>query len=93
MAICWESAVPLAFHLLCFISVQFLLYVSLSHLVFGAGCGIRLVRFLIIAFLSTLYLNTLTFRVNARLTIRLFGVNFTNLLRIYVTSFFHFYVI
>ena len=29
-----------------------LLYVSLSHLVFGAGCGIRLYRFLIIAFLS-----------------------------------------
>ena len=30
------------------------LYVSLSHLVFGAGCGILLYGFLIIAFLSTL---------------------------------------
>ena len=28
---------------------------SLSHLVFGAGCGIRLYRFLIIAFLSAQY--------------------------------------
>ena len=36
-----------------FILVPSLLYVSLSHLVFGAGCGLRLYRFLIIAFLST----------------------------------------
>ena len=38
---------------LCF--VPFSLYVSLSHLVFGAGCGIRLFRFLIIAFYLLLY--------------------------------------
>ena len=31
------------------------MYVSLFHLVFGAGCGIRLYRFLIIAFLSTFH--------------------------------------
>ena len=32
---------------------------SLSHLVFGAECGIRLCRFLIIASLPTLYVNNL----------------------------------
>ena len=32
---------------------------SLSHLVFRAGCGVRLYRFLIIAFLSTLYLHNM----------------------------------
>ena len=37
-----ERAVPLAFHLCCFY----------FRLVFRAGCGIRLYRFLIIAFLS-----------------------------------------
>ena len=30
------------------------MYVSLSHLMFGAGCGIRFFRFLITAFLSSL---------------------------------------
>ena len=40
---------PLVFSLVLFL-VQSLLYVSLSHLVFGAGCGIRLYRFLAIAF-------------------------------------------
>ena len=52
-----ERAVPLAFHLCCFNFSPALvvceLYVSLSQLVFGAGCGVRLYRFLIIAFLST----------------------------------------
>ena len=39
-----------------FICVVLILEPSyLSHLVFGAGCGIRLYRVLIIAFLSTFY--------------------------------------
>ena len=54
MAICWERALPLAFHCVGFILVSSQLYASLSHLVFWAGCGIRLYRFLILAFLSTL---------------------------------------
>ena len=54
MAICWERAVPLAFHLCCFyFSVDLVVRVPF-HLVFGAGYRIRLYRFLIIAFLSTL---------------------------------------
>ena len=61
MAICWERADPLAFHLYCFFfSAVFKLYVSLSHFEFGAECAIRLHRFLIIAFLFTLYMR-LTF--------------------------------
>ena len=52
---CKFLIVPLAFHLRCFLFlVPSYLYVSLSHLVFGAGCGIRLYRFLIIAVLSTI---------------------------------------
>ena len=41
-------------HFICVVLIvaSSLLYVFLSHLVFGAGCGIRLYRFLIIAFLS-----------------------------------------
>ena len=55
VAICWERAVPLAFHLCCFsFLVPSQLYVSFSNLVFWAGCGIVLYRFLIVAFLSTL---------------------------------------
>ena len=38
------------------ILVQSQLYVSLSHLVFWAGCGIRLCRFLIIAFCYLLFI-------------------------------------
>ena len=54
----WPSAgkelSPWLFTCVVFILVPSWLYVSLSHLVFGAGCGIRLYRFLIIAFLYTL---------------------------------------
>ena len=50
MAICWESAVLLAFHFCCFNFSAILVVRVLSHLVFGAGFGIRLYRFLIIAF-------------------------------------------
>ena len=48
-----ERAAPLAFHLCCFYLVPSELWVSLSRLVFRAGCGFRLYRFLI-AMLSTL---------------------------------------
>ena len=54
VAICWKRAVPLAFWLftcVVFIFSAVLVVVSHSHLVFGAGCGIRLYRFPIIAFL------------------------------------------
>ena len=54
MAICWERAVPLAFHLYCFYFSAVLIVGVPSRLVFRAGCGIRLYRFLIIAFLSIL---------------------------------------
>ena len=50
----WKELSLLALHLCCFNFSAVLLYVSLSHLVFGARCGIRLYRFLIIAFLSTM---------------------------------------
>ena len=53
MAICWERAVPLAFHLCCFYFSAVLAVGVPFRLVFWAGCGIRLYRFLIIAFLST----------------------------------------
>ena len=53
MTICWEKAVPLAFHLCCFY-FSAVLIVSLSRLMFKAGCGIRLYRFLITAFSSAL---------------------------------------
>ena len=58
MAICWERAVTLAFHLCCFyFSVVLIVGVSFPLGVKGrAGCGIRLYRFLIIAFLSTLWI-------------------------------------
>ena len=56
MAICWECAVPLAFHLCSFCFSAVLVGRVLSHLEFGTGCGILLYRFLIIAFLSTLVL-------------------------------------
>ena len=50
MAICWERAVPLAFHLCCFyFSVVLAVRVPFPFGV-GAGCGIPLYRFLIIAF-------------------------------------------
>ena len=52
----WPSVrvVPLAFHLCCFYFSAVLIVGVVSRLVFGAGFGIRLYRFLIIAFLSTL---------------------------------------
>ena len=42
MVICWERAVSLVitFHLCCFSSVPSQLLVSLSRLVFRAGCGL-----------------------------------------------------
>ena len=46
----FKRAVPLALYLCCFYFSAVLLYVSLSRLVFRAGCGIRLYWFLIIAF-------------------------------------------
>ena len=54
MADCWEGAVLLAFHL-CYFYFSAALIVDVPF-PFGvrAGCGIRLYRFLIIAFLSTL---------------------------------------
>ena len=53
MAICWERAVLLAFHLCCLnFSAVFIVRVPFPFGV-GAGCGIRLYRFLIFAFLST----------------------------------------
>ena len=53
MAICWERAVPLAFHLCCFFyNCRYLFPV----LVFRSGYGIRLYRFLIIALSSALQL-------------------------------------
>ena len=51
MAVCWERAVPLAFHLCCFNSSA-VIVVPFSFGVW-AGCGIRSYGFLIIAFLST----------------------------------------
>ena len=56
MAISWERAVPLAFPLCSFYFSAVLIVVSLFRLVFRAGCGIRMYRFLIIAFLSNLYI-------------------------------------
>ena len=50
MAVCWEGAVPLAFHLCCFnFSAVLVVRVPFPFGVW-AGCGIRLYRFLIIAF-------------------------------------------
>ena len=48
---------PWLFTCAVFILVPFHMEVSLSRLVFRAGCAIRLYRFLIIAFLSTLHIN------------------------------------
>ena len=50
MAICWKRTVPLAFYLCCF-NFSAVLVVFAPR----AGCGIRLYRFLIIAFLSTFH--------------------------------------
>ena len=55
MAICWERAVTLAFHLCCFYFSAVLIVAV--PLVFRAGCGIRLYRFLNIDFLSTMKYN------------------------------------
>ena len=55
VAICWERTVLLAFHSCCFYFYGVVLYMFLSRLVFRAGCGIRLYRFLIIVFSSTLH--------------------------------------
>ena len=54
MDICWKRAVLLAFNLCGFYFSVVLIIVSLSRLVFRAGCGIRLYRFLIVAILSSL---------------------------------------
>ena len=53
MVICWERAVPLAFCSCCSYFMLSKLYVFLSYLVSRAGWGIRLYRFLIIAFSFT----------------------------------------
>ena len=50
VANCWERAVPL----FCFYFSAALIVGSLFRAMFRAGCGIRLYRFVIIAFLSTL---------------------------------------
>ena len=50
MAICWERAVSLAFHLCCFYFSAFLNVGVLYPFVLRAGYGIRLYLFLIIAF-------------------------------------------
>ena len=55
MAICWERAFPLAFHLCCFYFSAVLIVGVPFRLMFRAGYGIRLYRFLIIAFLFALY--------------------------------------
>ena len=52
MAICWERAVPFAFRVCCFYFGAILI-VGVPF-PFRAGCGIRLYRFLIVAFLSTM---------------------------------------
>ena len=48
-SLAFERAVPLAFRLCCFCFGAVFIVGVLSHLVFRAGCGIRLYRFLIIA--------------------------------------------
>ena len=53
VAICWERAVPLAFHLCCFYFSAVVIVCVPFTFVFRAGCGIRLYRYLIIAFLSS----------------------------------------
>ena len=52
---CLERAVLLAFCSCCSYFMPSKLYVFLTYLVFRAGCGIRLYRFLIVAFLFTSY--------------------------------------
>ena len=56
MAIYWERAVPLAFHLWSFYFSAVLIVGVPFPFVFGAGCGIWLYWFLVFAFLLTLYL-------------------------------------
>ena len=53
MAICWETAVPLAFILCCFYFSAVLIVGVPFPFGVRTGCGIRLYRFLIVAFLST----------------------------------------
>ena len=73
MANCWEGAVPFAFHLCCF----YFSAVLIVRVLFGTGCGIRLYRFLISAFLSILpktlthiqfHINEITYLVSSKLT-------------------------
>ena len=54
MAICLERAVPLVVHLCCFYFSGVLIVGIISRLVFRIECGIRLYRFLFIAFSSIL---------------------------------------
>ena len=55
LAICWERVVLFTFRLYCFHFVPSYCTCSIPVLVFRAGCGIWLYRFLIIAFSSTFH--------------------------------------